>query len=163
MKVILDVLEGKKCKMTHNPLSFVFFHSIYLSSSFFLKMFFDRNLENLTVSNRYIVKPIIPLGSKRGLEAASNCYDSTLLIKDTDISDERDYILLIENEKGSQEGVVQLRVVTPLSTTFLVAILLSILLLIFVISICTLCFMKKGKTGESIRDHEEAKEDAQGI
>lgn len=106
----------------------------------------------------------MPLATKRGAET-SHCYDSTLLIRDTDLSDERDYVLVIENERGVQEGVVQLRVVTPLSGTALVAIALAIILLIFVISIVTLLMVRKArrKGDGSIRDDEEAKEDAPGI
>jgi hypothetical protein len=117
----------------------------------------------MTVPTRYVVKPIMPLGSKRGLESASNCYDSTLLIKDTDISDERDYVLFIENDRGHQEGVVQLRVVNPLSTLVLIAIALIFMIIVFVVIVFTMCIVKKRKGDESIRDHEEAKEDAQGI
>ena len=116
----------------------------------------------MTVPTRYVVKPIMPLGSKRSLEAASNCYDSTLLIKDTDISDERDYVLFIENERGHQEGVVQLRVVNPLPLFVLIAIALSFVIIVVVIFVF-LCIVRKRKGDESIRDHEEAKEDAQGI
>lgn len=115
--------------------------------------------------NRYVVKPMLPLGSKRSSEAASNCFDSTLLIRDTDLSDERDYTLVIENERGSQEGIVQLRVVTPLSATLLIAIALSIVIVIFVISVITLMLIRrkrKGSDDDGIRD-QEAKDDAQGI
>src|SRR5260221_14450644 len=82
---------------------------------FFFRVIVYRNRkegENVTIPPRFLVKPLTQLGSKRGLETASNCYDSTLLIKDTDIGDERDYVLVIENERGAQEGIVRLRVVT---------------------------------------------------
>ena len=52
---------------------------------------------------RYVVKPMLPLGSKRAVDSSSsNCFDATLLIKDTDLSDEREYTLFIENEKGRE-------------------------------------------------------------
>lgn len=108
-----------------------------------------------------------PLTSKRNLDPSSqtsvNCYDSTLLIKDTDTNDEREYVLVIENERGSQEGIVKLRVVTPLSPTLLIAITLSIIIVIVIISMMLFMMKKKRKDVDTIRDHEEAKEDAQGI
>lgn len=106
----------------------------------------------------------MPLTTKRGPDT-SHCYDSTLLIRDTDVSDERDYVLVIENERGVNEGVVQLRVVTPLSAATLIAIALTIIIVIFIISIVTLLMVRKArrKGDGSIRDEEEAKEDAAGI
>lgn len=119
---------------------------------------------NISVPTRYIVRPIMPLTTKRGPET-SHCYDSTLLIRDTDFSDEREYVLVIENERGANEGVVQLRVVTPLSATTLIAIALTIIIVILMISIVTLLMVRKArrKGDGSIRDEEEAKEDAAGI
>ena len=107
----------------------------------------------------------MPLSTKRGPET-SHCYDSTLLIRDTDFSDERDYVLVIENPNGSQEGVVQLRVVTPLSAPALIAIAFLLIVLILIIGIVTLLMIRKARrkgAGSSISDEEEAKEDASGI
>lgn len=117
---------------------------------------------NLTLHSRYVVKPIVPLHTKRGLEVASNCFEATLLIKDTDLSDQRDYTLVIENERGIQEGVVKLRVVTPLSATLLIATFLSVIIVVFIIGVVTLMFIRRKRKGDGgVRD-EEAKEDAQG-
>lgn len=68
------------------------------------------NQRNISLHSRYDVKPLIPLHQKRTKESAANCYDSSLLIKDTDISDQREYTLVIENERGTLEGVVKLKV-----------------------------------------------------
>ncbi|KAI1285983.1 Irregular chiasm C-roughest protein [Halotydeus destructor] len=121
------------------------------------------NVRNSTLHSRYIVKPIIPLHTKKNLESQSTCYDSTLLIKDTDISDQRDYMIVIENERGTQEGIVKLRVVNPLSATLLIATALSIIIVVFVISVVTLMFLKKKKKGDIGIHSDEAKEDAQAL
>lgn len=105
---------------------------------------------------------MLPLGSKRSIESPSNCFDSTLLIKDTDLSDEREYTLIIENEKGRESGIVQLRVTTPLSATLLIAIALSVIIFITLITIIALMLIRRKRKGEVMNDH-EAKEDAQGI
>ena len=110
------------------------------------------------------MKPMETLKSTYHLEnATSKCYDSTILIRETDANDERDYSLIIENLHGTQEGVVKLRVVTPISPTLLIAITLSIIIVIVIISMMLFMMKKKRKDSDSIRDHEEAKEDAQGI
>jgi hypothetical protein len=116
----------------------------------------------LTLHSRYVVKPIVPLHTKRGLEVASHCFEATLLIKDTDLSDQRDYTLVIENERGVQEGIVKLRVVTPLSATLLIATFLSIIIVVFVIGVVTLMFVRRKRKGDGAPD-EEAKEDAQAL
>ena len=119
---------------------------------------------NATVPPRYVVRPITPLTTKRGPET-SHCYDSTLLIRDTELSDERDYVLVIENERGVQEGVVQLRVVTPLSAATLLAIALATAVLVGVVALLALTLVRRArrKGDGSIREDDEAKEDAAGI
>lgn len=113
---------------------------------------------------RYVVKPMLPLGSKRSIDSSSNCFDSTLLIKDTDLSDEREYTLFIENDKGRESGIVKLRVVTPLSATLLIAIALSVIIFVTLITIIALMLIRRKRKGEVMNDHEnDAKEDAQGI
>lgn len=84
------------------------------------------------------------------------------MIKDTDLSDQRDYTLNIENERGVQEGIVKLKVVTPLSATLLIATFLSIIIVFFVIGVVTLMFVRRKRKGDDSVKDEEAKEDAQG-
>ena len=103
---------------------------------------------NSTLYSRFQVKPVVPLNTKRSLESAANCYDSTLLIKETDLLDQREYSLYVVNERGTQEGIVRLQVTSPLSATLLIASALSIIIIAFFVSIIMLMCIKRSRKGD---------------
>ncbi|RWS11108.1 cell adhesion molecule-like protein, partial [Dinothrombium tinctorium] len=119
------------------------------------------NNKNSSFHERFVVGPMMPITPKRNLNFASGCFEASLLIKDTDISDQRDYVLVVENERGMSEGLIKLKVVKPLSATLVVATLLSIIAVILIISIITLLLIKRKRKGKERVSDEEAKEDAQ--
>ena len=103
---------------------------------------------NSTLYSRFQVKPVVQLNTNRSLMSAANCYDSTLLIKNTDLVDQREYSLHVVNERGTQEGIVRLQVTSPLSTTVLIASGLSIIIIAFFVCIFMLMCIKRSRKGE---------------
>lgn len=67
---------------------------------------------NEALKARYDVKNLIALDRKSITTVEkSTCFQSILVIRSTDIIDQRDYILYVENDKGVAERVVKLRVI----------------------------------------------------
>ena len=59
---------------------------------------------------RYRVEPLSQIQTKRQSLKFYKCYEASLLIEDTDMSDERDYTLLVENNMGIEQAVVKFKV-----------------------------------------------------
>lgn len=65
--------------------------------------------QNLTKALRHKARPLQAL-DKHGTGDKTTCFRSVLTIVNTDISDERDYTITIENSKGVVESTIKLRV-----------------------------------------------------
>ena len=66
--------------------------------------------QNLTKVLRHKARPLIAM-DKHGSWPRPTCFRAILSILNTDINDERDYTLVVENSKGIAESVIQLKVI----------------------------------------------------
>lgn len=64
---------------------------------------------NSSLHARFHVRNLIPL-DKAAFSSRSTCFQATLSIQNTDLSDQRDYTLVVENDQGTMQSVVKLKV-----------------------------------------------------
>ena len=65
--------------------------------------------QNLTKVLRHKARPLIAM-DKHGSWPQPTCFRAILSIVNTDINDEREYTLVIENSKGIAESIIKLKV-----------------------------------------------------
>ncbi|XP_065561304.1 hemicentin-1-like [Artemia franciscana] len=81
-----------------------------------------------------------------------SCYEATLRIQRADVSDARQFTLLVENEKGVDSVSVSLRVIEPVSMTAVIGVIIGCLVFLVLVTLCLLyafrterwCFKQKG-------------------
>jgi len=115
------------------------------------------DLSNSSLHARYNVRNLIPL-DKTTFSSKPTCFQATLSIVNTDPSDQREYTLFVENERGITEGIIRLKVVAPLSAGVMIAIGFIVFIMLFTLTILTIILIKKRRL-KSIQD--DSKTEAQ--
>lgn len=73
------------------------------------------------IHQRFIVHPLQPIQRRDALQGKpATCFEATLSILEPEITDQRDYALIVANERGSQAAIVRLRVASPLSPMLMI-------------------------------------------
>ncbi|KAK2710175.1 hypothetical protein QYM36_013745, partial [Artemia franciscana] len=67
-----------------------------------------------------------------------SCYEATLRIQRADVSDARQFTLLVENEKGVDSVSVSLRVIEPVSMTAVIGVIIGCLVFLVLVTLCLL-------------------------
>ena len=123
------------------------------------------NSESPSSTNHSLLRhrslPFSAIQSKRSSSNHYKCYEAHLEIRDTDISDERDYTLFVQNEYGVASRILRLKVVSPISMGLVVASALAVIFATILLSFLLMMLMKCRRKQKDDVDDEEAKEDAQ--
>jgi hypothetical protein len=114
------------------------------------------------IFTRHKARSLVPLDKTGTSSSSPTCFRAILSIYNTDISDQRDYELIVENSRGIMESVVKLKVSSPISAAIMITIGLIILIMLFAFTLVTMLIIKRRKQGKQKSD-DESKAEARGI
>lgn len=85
-------------------------------------------------------------------DARQDCYSARLRVQGADVTDSRDYILNVQNEKGADRYAVELRVNEPVSMSTVIGIVIACLVILVLVTLIVLyafktekwCFSQRG-------------------
>lgn len=85
-------------------------------------------------------------------DAREDCYSARLRVQGVDVTDSRDYILNVQNEKGADRYAVGLRVNEPVSMSTVIGIVIACLVILVLVTLIVLyafktekwCFSQRG-------------------
>jgi len=96
------------------------------------------------VSQRFQVHPLQPLQKREsGFSKVPTCFEAQLTILDPELTDQRDYTLIVQNERGHQSAVVRLRVASPLSPVLMISSAFVTICGLFLCSLVVMFVLKR--------------------
>lgn len=96
------------------------------------------------VSQRFQVHPLLALQKRDSqFSKVSTCFEAQLSILEAELSDQRDYTLVVENERGHQSGSVRLRMSSPLSPMLMISSAFVTICGLFLCSLLAMFVLKK--------------------
>lgn len=103
------------------------------------------NLKQVAVMNqRYQAHPLNPLQKRDSkFSKEPTCFEAQLSILDPDNTDQRDYTLMVQNERGHQAAVVRLKVSSPLSPVLMITSAFVTICGLFLCSLVVIFLIKR--------------------
>lgn len=101
------------------------------------------------ISKRFQAHPLQPIqmrqinSSLSSSGGASTCFEAKLTLLDPELNDQREYSLVVENERGKQVGAVRLRVTSPLSPVLMITSAFVTICGLFLCSLVFIFLMKR--------------------
>lgn len=96
------------------------------------------------MSQRFQVNPLQPLQKRdSSFSKTPTCFEASLTIVDPELTDQRDYTLVVQNERGHQSAVVRLRVASPLSPVLMISSAFVTICGLFLCSLIVMFLIKK--------------------
>jgi len=116
---------------------------------------------NISKSMRHKARPLIAM-DKHSSWPKPTCFKAILSIANTDLSDERDYTLFVENSRGVTQSIIKLKVNSPVSAAIMITIGLIVLIMLLALTLVTMLVIKRRKLAKEKAD-DESKAEARGI
>lgn len=100
------------------------------------------------VSSRFQAHPLQSIYKRESsFSKSASCFEAQLSLLDPDLTDQRDYMLVVQNERGHQSAVVRLRVSSPLSPMIMITSAFVTICGLFLMSLVVMFLVKKGRQG----------------
>lgn len=100
------------------------------------------------MSQRFQAQPLQPLQKRDSqFSKVSTCFEAQLGLLEPELSDQRDYTLVVENERGQQAATVRLRVSSPLSPMLMISSAFVTICGLFLCSLVVMFVLKKRPRG----------------
>lgn len=96
------------------------------------------------INQRFQVHPLQPLQKRDStFSKQPTCFEATLGILEPELTDQRDYTLVVHNERGHQSAVVRLRVSSPLSPVLMITSAFVTICGLFLLSLVAMFLLKR--------------------
>lgn len=94
--------------------------------------------------------PLQPLQRRDALQGKpATCFEATLTIVEPEMTDQRDYALIVSNERGSQAAIIRLRVASPLSPMLMITSAFVTICGLFLCSLLIMFIFKRHQAASS--------------
>lgn len=102
------------------------------------------------MSSRFQAHPLQSIYKRESsFSKVPSCFEAQLSILDPELIDQRDYILIVQNERGHQSATVRLRVTSPLSPMIMITSAFVTICGLFLMSLVVMFLIRKSRHGGS--------------
>lgn len=106
------------------------------------------------MAQRFQVHPLQSIQKRDSAFSKSpTCFEAQLTILDPELADQRDYTLVVQNERGHQSATVRLRVSSPLSPVLMITSAFVTICGLFLFSLVVMFLIKKRQPGNSVNQN----------
>lgn len=104
------------------------------------------------INQRYQAHPLSPLQKRdSSFSKTPTCFEAALSILEPDATDQRDYTLMVQNERGHQAAVIRLKVSSPLSPVLMITSAFVTICGLFLCSLLAIFLIKKRGAGRNLQ------------
>jgi hypothetical protein len=111
---------------------------------------------------KYVSLPISSIPVRDHPDLQKTCFETKLIVKDTQLSDEIDYTLFVMNDHGENEQTIRLRVSTPLSLPILIAIVIIIFAVLIAFGMLVIVVIRRRRKDNEHDSGDDLKEEIDG-